>query len=91
MPFGMSGSSVNLRAVIAPTGSDLEIDIRENGTTLFSTKPKIAAGSTTGGGAAVFSDQSIAAGSVLSIGVTAKGSTIAGSGITIQLNGIRNY
>ncbi|MDD5055521.1 MAG: hypothetical protein PHZ00_04610 [Candidatus Peribacteraceae bacterium] len=91
MPFGMTATSVNLRAAGAPTGTALIVDINEGGTTLFSTRPEIAASATTGGGGAAFNDVAIAIGAELSIDIDQIGSTFAGSGITIQLNGIRKY
>ncbi len=91
MPFGMTATSVNLRVAGAPTGAAIIVDINEAGTTLFSTRPQIDDGSVTGGGGASFSDTAIAAGSELSIDIDQIGSTFAGSGLTIQLNGIRKY
>ena len=91
MPFGMTLTSVSLRAKTAPTGQAVIVDINENGTTLFSTRPQINASATTGGSSAVFSDATVAAGSVLTIDIDQVGSSAAGAGMTIILNGVRKY
>lgn len=91
MPYGMTVSSVVLRIKTAPTGAALIVDINEGGTTLFSTRPEIAASATTGGSSAVFSDTVLAKGSEISVDIDQVGSTVAGSSITIQLHGVRKY
>lgn len=91
MPFAMTATSVNLRATGAPTGQALIVDILKDGATLFGTKPQIDAAASSGGSNAVFSVTSLTAGSVITVNVTQVGSTFAGSGITIQLNGTRTF
>lgn len=91
MPFGMTVSSVSLRVKTAPTGQALIVDINENGSTLFSTRPQIDAASTTGGGSASFSDTTLAPGSVITVDIDQIGSGTAGADITIMLNGTRKY
>lgn len=77
----------------APTGSALQFDIRVGGTSIFSTLPTIAAGSTSsvGGTAAVFTTafvsggQQIALGSSVTLHVLQVGSTVAGVGLKVVL------
>ncbi len=91
MPMSMTLSSVSLSAKGAPTGAALIYDIHLNGTTIFSTRPQINAGQTTGGGSAVFSTVDVPTNSSLTIDIDQVGSTFAGSGVTIMLNGTRKY
>jgi hypothetical protein len=91
VPFGFVASSVTLRIKGAPTGAALIVDIRKDGTTIFSAKPQINAGATTGGGSATFSVTAIPSSSELSLSVDQVGSTFAGSGLTVMLTGIRKY
>jgi len=91
MPYGFTPTSVTLRATGAPTGAAVIVDLLEDGTTLFGTKPEIAASASTGGGNAVFSDTNIAAGSEVRLDITQVGSTFSGSGLTVLLNGTRKY
>lgn len=91
MPFAMTAVSVNLRAIGAPTGQALIIDILKDGVSLFGTKPQINAAATSGGGNAVFSTTALARDAVMTVSVTQVGNTFAGSGITVQLNGTRLY
>jgi hypothetical protein len=91
MPFGMLASSGSLRIKGAPTGADLIVDIKKNGTTIFSTKPKILAGATIGGKNMVLSTTDLGIGSEITVSVDQVGSTFAGSGLTIMLNGTRKY
>lgn len=77
----------------APTGAALQLDIRVGGTSIFSTLPTIAAGSTSsvGGTPAVFSTafvsggQQIAAGASVTFHVLQVGSTVAGAGLKVSL------
>jgi hypothetical protein len=91
MPFGFVASSVTLRIKGAPTGAVLIVDIRKDGTTIFSTRPQIYANYTTGGTGAVFSITNISSSAELSLNVDQISSTFAGSGLTIMLNGTRKY
>lgn len=77
----------------APTGAALQLDIRVGGTSIFSTLPTIAAGSTSsvGGTPAVFSTafvsggQQIASGALVTVHVLQIGSTVAGAGLKVSL------
>ena len=91
MPFDIVGSSITLRIKGAPTGAALIVDILKDGTTIFSTRPQVNASATTGGASAVFSVTNIPSGAELSVNIDQVGSTFAGSGLTIMLNGTRKY
>lgn len=91
MPFGVTLSGVTLKAKGAPTGAALIIDISKNGSSIFSTRPQINAGSTTGGTGAVISSPNIPTNASLTLDIDQVGSTFAGSGITIMLTGTRRY
>jgi hypothetical protein len=78
---------------ITPTGAALQLDIRVGGTSIFSTLPTIAAGSTSsvGGTPAVFAaafvsgGQQIAVGASVTFHVLQIGSTVAGAGLKVSL------
>lgn len=91
MPFGLTLSGITLKAKGAPTGAALIYDINKNGTSIFSTRPALAANNTVGGTGAVFSTTTLEPNSVLTIDIDQVGSTFAGSGVTIMLKGIRSY
>lgn len=77
--------SPSILAKIAPTGADLIIDIKKNGVSIFSTKPKILAGQTSDDGGAVLSTTTVANGDILTYDITQVGSTVRGSDITVGL------
>lgn len=91
MPMALSLSSISLKAKGAPTGAALIYDINSNGVSIFGTRPQINDGSTSGGGSAVFSTTVIPLNAVLTIDIDQVGSTFAGSGVTVILNGTRRY
>jgi hypothetical protein len=70
----------------APVGSALIIDIKKNGSTIFSTKPQINDGSTSGGSLAIFSTSSVVKNDIITVDVTQIGSTTAGSDLSINLS-----
>lgn len=76
---------VDLRVKTAPTGAALIVDINKNGTTIFSTRPEIAAAATSGGGSAVLSVTTLAAGDLITVDIDQVGSSVAGSDLTIAL------
>lgn len=90
LPYDFTPTSVDLRVKGAPQGAAIVIDIRANGASIFSAKPQIDAGTTTGGGSAVISSGDIGAGTVLTVGIDQVGSTLAGSGLTVLLRGTRD-
>ncbi len=91
MPFTLALSGVTMNIKGAPTGAAFIVDIRKDGTTIFSTRPQINASATTGGGNAVLSTFTLPRNAVISLDVTQVGSVFAGSGATVILNGIRRY
>lgn len=91
MPFAMTLSDVDLRVKDAPTGQAIIIDINENDTTVFSTRPQIVASATSEDDNQVFSDTELAAGSEVTIDIDQVGSTLSGTGLTIILKGTRHY
>lgn len=91
MPAAFVPTSVTLRVKGAPTGAAIIVNIKEAGTTLFSSKPQINAAATSDSGGAAFSDSFLAVESEITIDIDQVGSTFAGSGLTIMLNGTRRY
>jgi len=91
MPVGFTITSVDLKVKQAPLGASLIVDINEGGSTIFSTRPEIDASTTVEDDNEVFSDTHLAKGSEITIDIDQVGSTSAGSGLTIMLNGIRHY
>jgi hypothetical protein len=92
MPHAMVVSSVRLQVNTAPTGSVIIVDVREAGTTIFSTKPQIATSAFTSVGGAVpgvLSDTALADDAEITINLDQIGSTIAGKGLKITLVGTR--
>lgn len=77
--------SVDLRVKTAPTGAALIVDINKGGTTIFSTRPQIAAAATSGGGSAVLSVTTLAAGDLITVDIDQVGSSVAGSDLTVAL------
>ncbi len=92
MPCAMTLTDVRASVTTAPTGSTLIIDIKESGTTIFSTKLSIDASaktSTTAATPKVLSDTSLADDAEITINIDQIGSTIAGAGAKITLIGTR--
>ena len=72
----------------APTGASLIVDIKVNGTTIFTTqanRPTISAGSMTSGYVTNMNITSVAAGAYVTVDVAQVGSIIPGSDLTVQL------
>ena len=92
MPHAMTVSSVRLQVNTAPTGSVIIVDVKEAGTTIFSTKPQIATSAFTSVGGAVpgtLSDTSLADDAEITINLDQIGSTIAGKSLKVTLIGTR--
>jgi hypothetical protein len=92
MPLAMTLTAVRLNVNTAPTGSALVVNIKEGGTTVFSTKPQIDVSAKTSVGSgtpAVISDSSLASDAEITIDIDQIGSTIAGKGLKIWLIGTR--
>lgn len=93
MPHAMTVTSVRLQVNTAPTGSVIIVDVKEAGTTIFSTKPQIAVSAFTSVGGAVpgtLSDTSLADDAEITINLDQIGSTIAGKGLKVTLIGTRS-
>lgn len=72
----------------APTGAAIIIDVKVNGTTIFTTqanRPTIAIGTNASGYVTNMDVATVAAGSYVTIDVAQVGSTIPGSDLTVQL------
>jgi hypothetical protein len=92
MPHAMTLTSVRLQVNTAPTGSVIIVDVKEAGTTIFSTKPQIATSAFTSVGGAVpgvISDTTLADDAEITINLDQIGSTIAGKGLKVTLIGTR--
>lgn len=78
------------RCEVAPTGANLIFDILKNGVSVYTTKPFILAGSTTGtAGVLDGTKTSVSVGDLINWSVTQVGSTIAGQKATFTLQGRR--
>ena len=80
-PFTATITSVDFYVGTAPTGSTAILDIKKNGTTIFSTKPSIDAtetSSTTGATPAVISVPSVTQGDLIAVSIDQVGSTVPG-------------
>jgi len=91
MPFGITLTGITMEIVGAPTGSALIANVRKDGVSIFSTRPQIDAGAVSGGSNAVFSNTILPPEALITLDIDQVGSTFAGSGMTINLRGIRNY
>lgn len=92
MPFAMKLTDVRASVKTAPTGSTIEVDVNDGGTTIFSTILSIDASektSTTAATAAVISDTDLADDAEITIDIDQVGSTVAGAGLKVTLIGRR--
>lgn len=91
MPYAMTLADVRASVKTAPTGSGIIVNIKEAGTTIFSTKSTIAAGAKTsvGGTPAVISDSALADDAEMTVDIDQVGSTIAGAGLKMVLIGTK--
>ena len=90
MPYAMTLTAVRLSVNTAPTGSVIIVDVKEGGTTIFSTKPQIATSAKTSVGGAVpgvISDTALEDDAEITINLDQIGSTIAGKGLKVSLIG----
>jgi hypothetical protein len=87
MDFAGDVTDANAYAVTAPTGSDLNIDVNINGTSIFSTTLEIDAGANADDGNKVIdtANDDFAIGDRISIDIDAIGSTVAGADIMVTL------
>lgn len=78
--------SVDLLLTVACTGAALIVDINKNGVSIFTTRPQIADGATSGGsGAAFIGSASLSDGDILTFDVDQVGSSAAGENLSIAL------
>ena len=90
MPFAFELTAVRAFCNTAPTGANLQFDITEAGSTIFSTKLEIDATektSTTATTPPVISDSTLADDAIISFNCDQIGSTVAGAGIKLVLIG----
>lgn len=76
--------SATVSVSTAPTGSALVVDVNKNGTTMFSTKPQVAASAFTGTQAANAST-SVTTGDYITVDIDSIGSTVAGSDVVVTV------
>ncbi len=77
---------VELHVKTAPTGAALIVDINEDGTTVFTTKPEIDIAGTTEDDNHIFSDTALAAAAELTMDIDQVGSTVTGADLTVLLH-----
>ena len=93
MPHALTLTAVRLNVNTAPTGSALVVNVLQGGSTIFSTKPQIDAGTKTSvgsGTAAVISTSALTDDAEITINIDQIGSTIAGKGLKVWLIGTRS-
>ena len=91
-PFAFTITGVSASVSTAPVGSTIICDINETGTTILSTKLSIDASektSTSAASAAVVSDTTIAADAEITVDIDQIGSSTAGKGLKVKLDGYR--
>ena len=91
-PFAFTITGVSASVTTAPVGSTIICDINEAGSTILSTKLSIDAAektSTSAASAAVISDASIAADAEITVDIDQIGSSTAGAGLKVKLDGYR--
>ena len=91
-PFAFYVTGVSASVTTAPVGSTIICDINEAGSTILSTKLSIDAAektSTSAASAAVISDANIAADAEITVDIAQIGSSTAGAGLKVKLDGYR--
>lgn len=91
-PYAMTLTDVRASVNVAPTGSNLIVDINNSGTTILSTKISIDVGektSTTASTPPVISDTSLADDSEITIDIDQIGSSVSGKGLKVWLIGTK--
>lgn len=94
VPFAFTLTDARLGVSTAPTGSTIEVDMNESGTSVFSTVLSIDATeetSTTAATPAVISDSAIADDAEVTFDIDQIGSSTAGQGLVITLYGKRSF
>jgi hypothetical protein len=90
VPYSMTLSGVFISTNTAPTGSSFIVDIKKNGTSIFSTKPSILSGQEFGGSNAVLSITTLSVNDEITVFINQIGSTNAGTGLKTWLLGTKN-
>ena len=94
MPYAMRVIEVRASVTTAPTDANLIVDINEGGTSIMTTtKLSIDAGektSTTAATAPVITDTLLAEDAEMTVDIDQIGSSVAGSGLKIQIHGLRH-
>ena len=91
-PFAFTITGVSASVTTAPVGSTIICDINEAGSTILSTKLSIDASektSTSAASAAVISDANISADAEITVDIDQIGSSTAGAGLKVKLDGYR--
>jgi hypothetical protein len=90
VPYSMTLGGVFISTNTAPTGSSFIVDIKKNGTSIFSTKPSILSGQEFGGSNAVLSITTLSVNDEITVFIDQIGSTNAGTGLKTWLLGTKN-
>ncbi|HEY5695517.1 MAG TPA: hypothetical protein VIQ80_01650 [Candidatus Saccharimonadales bacterium] len=90
LPISGTHTIVGTRLMVgtAPTGANLILDIKKNGTTIYTTqanRPTIVAGATSGGPGAAPDVTALAAGDYLTVDIAQVGSTVPGADLTVVI------
>ena len=91
LPFNFTAESVRASLTTAATGSEMQLDIKQNGVSILSTKITIDVTETTSIAAAiqpVLSTTALTNDAEITINLTVIGSTIAGAGLKVSIIGI---
>ncbi|MGH3577463.1 MAG: hypothetical protein ACRDU0_07900, partial [Mycobacterium sp.] len=90
-PYAFTPVSVKASVTTAPTGAGLTVDVKKNGTSIFTTIITIDAGTTTSIGSAtpdvLVGGVTFAADDVITVDIDQIGSTVAGTGLKVQIIG----
>lgn len=81
-------TGVRLTVGTAPTGASIIVDIKKNGTTMFTTignRPTIAAGANSGGPGTAPDVTSLVAGDYVTVDIVQVGSTVAGADLVVSI------
>jgi len=82
-------TETHLATVVGPTGQALIVDVNKNGSSMYSTRPQIAAGSTVGEREpeGTYANRCLARGDYLTADLDQKGSSVDGEDLTVQVRG----
>jgi hypothetical protein len=92
MPFKFRITNVIVGVTTAPTGATLTVDLNDDGTSVFSTVVTVDASEKTSATASippVISNPVVEANSLMTIDIDQVGSTIAGAGAKMYIEGYR--